>query len=121
MADYPSEYQLDVVLRDGGGARIRPIRADDGDLVKAFFEKLGPESRYYRFFQVKHTLEPAEIEYFTHVDYQGRMALIALQDGEMIAVGRFTSPNWAVPVATTFAVSPLPKPRLIVTSRPLEA
>ncbi|HEU4894876.1 MAG TPA: GNAT family N-acetyltransferase, partial [Acidimicrobiia bacterium] len=89
MAEYPSEYELDVVLRDGGGARVRPIRPDDGDLVRAFFERLGPESRYYRFFQVKNTLEPSEIEHFTNVDYHDRMALIALHEGEMIAVARY--------------------------------
>lgn len=89
MAEYPSEYELDIVLRDGGGARIRPITPDDGDLVKAFFEKLGPESRYFRFFRVKNTLEPSEIEHFTHVDYHDRMALVALHEGEMIAVGRY--------------------------------
>jgi len=89
MAEYPSEYELDVVLRDGGGARVRPIRPDDGDLVRAFFERLGPESRYYRFFQVKNTLEPKEIAHFTNVDYYDRMALIALRDGEMTAVGRY--------------------------------
>lgn len=89
MAEYPSEYELDVVLRDGGGARVRPITPDDGERVKSFFEKLGPESRYYRFFRVKNTLEPSEIEYFTNVDYDSRMALIALLDGEMIGVGRY--------------------------------
>jgi RimJ/RimL family protein N-acetyltransferase len=89
MAEYPSEYELDVVLRDGGGVRVRPITGDDGDLIKAFFEKLGPESRYYRFFRVKNTLEPEEIEHFINVDYDDRMALVALHDGEMIAVGRY--------------------------------
>lgn len=89
MAEYPSEYELDVVLRDGGGARVRPIRADDGDLVRSFFERLGPESRYYRFFQVKHTLDDFEIRHFTHVDYDDRMALVALYEGEMVAVGRY--------------------------------
>ena len=89
MAEYPSEYELDVVLRDGVGARVRPIRPEDGDLVRAFFEKLGPESRYYRFFQVKSTLEPSEIAHFTTVDYHDRMALIALHEGEMIAVARY--------------------------------
>ncbi len=89
MTEYPSEYELDVVLRDGGGARIRPIRPDDGELVKAFFERLGPESRYYRFFQVKHTLEPEELAHFINVDYDDRMALVALHDGEMVAVGRY--------------------------------
>lgn len=57
--------------------------------MRAFFEKLGPESRYYRFFQVKRTLEPSEIEFFTNVDYDDRMALVALHEGEMIAVGRY--------------------------------
>ena len=89
MAEYPAEYELDIVVRDGGGARIRPIRPDDGELVKAFFEKLGPDSRYYRFFQVKRTLEPAEIDYFTNVDYSDRMALVALLDEEIIAIGRY--------------------------------
>jgi acetyl coenzyme A synthetase (ADP forming)-like protein len=89
MASYPSEYELDVVLRDGGGARIRPIRPDDGELVRRFFEKLGPESRYYRFFQVKKTLEPAEIEHFTNVDYSNRMALVAVLGGEIVAIGRY--------------------------------
>jgi acetyl coenzyme A synthetase (ADP forming)-like protein len=89
MAEYPSQYELDVVLRDGGGARVRPIRPDDTELIKEFFEHLGPESRYYRFFQVKKTLEPSEIEYFTNVDYRDRMALVALVDGRLIAIGRY--------------------------------
>ncbi len=89
MAEYPSEYELDVVLRDGGGARIRPIRPEDGDLVRAFFEKLGPESRYYRFFRVKNTLEDSEVSHFVNVDYHDRMALVALLDGELVAVGRY--------------------------------
>ena len=88
-ADYPSQYELDVVLRDGGGARVRPIRQDDAEHIRSFFERMGPESRYYRFFRVKNTLEPKEIEHFTNVDYHDRMALVALQDDEMIAVGRY--------------------------------
>ncbi len=86
---YPSEYELDVVLRDGGGARVRPIRPDDAAHVRAFFERLGPESRYNRFFRVKNTLEEAEVRHFTTVDYRDRMAFIVLVDDEMIAVGRY--------------------------------
>lgn len=105
MAEYPSEYELDIVLRDGGGARVRPIKPEDGDLVIEFFEKLGPESRYYRFFRVKNTLEPDEIEHFTSVDYHSRMALIALLDGEMIGVGRYdVDPNEPTSAEVAFAV-----------------
>ena len=89
MAAYPSEYEFDVVLRDGEVAHVRPIRPNDGQLLIDFFETLGPESRYFRFFRVKRSLEPEEVEYFTHVDYDDRMALIALIDGRMVAVGRY--------------------------------
>ena len=89
MADYPSEYELDVALRDGGGARIRPIKPGDGHLLVEFFERLGPESRYFRFFRIKETLEPKEVEYFTNVDYSDRMALIAVLDGRMIGLASY--------------------------------
>lgn len=89
MAEYPSEYELDIVLRDGGGARVRPIKPDDGDLLRSFFERLGPDSRYFRFFKIKKILSDDEVDYFTHVDYHDRMALVAVLDGEIVAVGRY--------------------------------
>ncbi|MEX0865623.1 MAG: GNAT family N-acetyltransferase [Acidimicrobiia bacterium] len=89
MADYPSEYELDVVLRDGGVARVRPIRSGDAEGARAFFERLGPESRYFRFFSVKQTLTHEEISHFTNVDYYQRMALVALHEGEIVAVGTY--------------------------------
>jgi hypothetical protein len=89
MAEYPSEYELDVVLRDGSGARIRPIKPEDADGAMRFFERLGPESRYFRFFKVKKDLTPEEVTYFTNVDYDDRMALVVEQEGEVVAVGRY--------------------------------
>lgn len=89
MAEYPSEFELDIALRDGGGARVRPIRHDDGPLLVDFFERLGPESRYFRFFRIKETLDPKEVEFFTHVDYSDRMALIAILDGRMIGLASY--------------------------------
>ncbi len=89
MAHYPSEYELDVMLRDGGVARIRPIRPEDAAGARAFFERLGPESRYFRFFSVKQSLSDREVENFANVDYDDRMALVALSGGEMVGVGRY--------------------------------
>ena len=86
---YPSEYELDVVLRDGGGARIAPIIPDHAADLVDFFERLGPQSRYYRFFSIKESLEPSEVEYFTTVDYSSRMALVAFADNAMVAVARY--------------------------------
>ena len=89
MASYPAEYELDVVLRTGETVQVRPITPDDGDLLIAFFELLGPESRYFRFFRVKQDLNPEEVRFFTNVDYHNRMALVVLDDDRMIAVGRY--------------------------------
>jgi acetyl coenzyme A synthetase (ADP forming)-like protein len=89
VAEYPSEFELDVALRDGGGARIRPIKPEDGPLLVEFFERLGPESRYFRFFRIKETLEPKEVAFFTNVDYSDRMALVAIHDGKMIGLASY--------------------------------
>jgi acetyl coenzyme A synthetase (ADP forming)-like protein len=89
VAAYPSEYELDIVTRAGETVRVRPITPDDGELLVDFFERLGPESRYYRFFRVKTSMPPEEVEYFTTVDYSTRMALIAIYDGRMVGVARY--------------------------------
>lgn len=89
VAEYPSEYELDVVLRDGAGVLIRPIRPDDADLFMDLFDRMGAESRYFRFFRVKDSIDEKEIAYFTSVDYEKRMALVALSQGRMIGVGRY--------------------------------
>jgi|FLYL01.1.fsa_nt_gi acetyl coenzyme A synthetase (ADP forming)-like protein len=89
MIEYPDEYELDIVLRDGEVVHVRPIKPDDGPRLVDFFERLGPQSRYFRFFRVKKTLDPEEVEYFTHVDYDRRMALVVLKGGRIIGVGRY--------------------------------
>lgn len=86
---YPAEYELDLVLRNGEVGRFRPITPGDADELVALFETLGQESRYYRFFRVKDTLSPAEVEYFTTVDYEHRMAFVVFLDERMVGVGRY--------------------------------
>lgn len=106
MADYPAEYELDIVTRTGEAVRVRPITPDDADLLVDFFERLGPESRYYRFFRVKTSLPPEEVAYFTTVDYATRMALVALYDGRMVGVARYdSSPEHPDRAEVAFSVS----------------
>ena len=106
MADYPSEFELDVVLRDGETVQVRPITPDDGPLLVDFFERMGPESRYFRFFRVKQSLPPEEVEFFTNVDYDNRMALIVLDGDSMIAVARYDrESNGSARAEVAFAVA----------------
>ncbi len=89
MPDYPKEYEFDAVLRDGGIVHIRPIRPDDKEALLAFFERTGPESRYFRFFRSKNRLSSEELIYYTNLDYERRMAFVAVEDGELIGVARY--------------------------------
>ncbi len=86
---YPDHWEADVVLSDGGTAHLRPIRADDAGLLREFYTRLSPESIYYRFFSPRPRLTEREVQHFTTVDYDDRVALIATIGGAMVAVVRY--------------------------------
>lgn len=86
---YPHHWEADVVLADGGTVHIRPILPSDAEAHRAFFERLSPETRYYRFFSPKPHLTDAEVTHFTTVDFRDRVALVALLGDRIIAVARY--------------------------------
>ena len=99
MSAYPSEYELDVVLRDGAVAHVRPIKPSDQQALSDFFDRTGPESRYFRFFRTKTRLTPKELRYYTEVDYRRRMAFVVVADGDLVAVARYDRPTPSEPGA----------------------
>jgi acyl-CoA synthetase (NDP forming)/RimJ/RimL family protein N-acetyltransferase len=86
---YPSHWEADVVLRDGGTARIRPITAEDADRLVSFYEQVSDESKYYRFFAPYPRLSAKDVHRFTHHDQVDRVGLAATVSGEFIATVRF--------------------------------
>ncbi|MGH3240760.1 MAG: GNAT family N-acetyltransferase [Spirillospora sp.] len=86
---YPDQWEADVVLSDGGTAHLRPIRTADKELLRDFYARLSPESIYYRFFSPRPRLSERDIEHFTGVDHDRRVALIATIGEEMVAVVRY--------------------------------
>ena len=89
MGTYPSEFEVDAVLRDGHVSQIRPIRPDDKAALVDLFEHTSSESRYFRFFRAKDQLTDKELDYFTEIDYDHRMAFIAFVDDVVVAVARY--------------------------------
>jgi RimJ/RimL family protein N-acetyltransferase len=85
---YPSELEGDVPT-SVGTVHVRPIRPDDGPALVAFHEGLSPQSQYLRFFHAHPHLTAAEVERFTHVDYERRLALVVEREGELVGVGRY--------------------------------
>ncbi|MEU6949341.1 GNAT family N-acetyltransferase, partial [Streptomyces sp. NPDC046316] len=86
---YPDHWEADVVLRDGGTARIRPITADDAERLVSFYEQVSDESKYYRFFAPYPRLSAKDVHRFTHHDFVDRVGLAATVGGEFIATVRY--------------------------------
>ncbi|MGW3387253.1 GNAT family N-acetyltransferase [Streptomyces cinereoruber] len=86
---YPDHWEADVVLRDGGTARIGPITTDDADRLVSFYEQVSDESKYYRFFAPYPRLSAKDVHRFTHHDFVDRVGLAATVGGEFIATVRY--------------------------------
>jgi GNAT superfamily N-acetyltransferase len=96
MAECSRGFDLDVVLDDQVVVTLRPIRPTDAGREQRFFRRVSTESAYRRYFHFKQQLTSEEIRYLTTIDYDKRMALIALHDGEMVGVARYD----VIPAAT---------------------
>ena len=70
---------------------IRPIRADDKEILVGGLHRLSPESRYRRFFAPKAKLSATQLRYLTDVDHHTHEALVAIdpRTGEGVGVARF--------------------------------
>ncbi|MEV6952885.1 GNAT family N-acetyltransferase [Streptomyces sp. NPDC051183] len=86
---YPAHWEADVVLRDGGTARIRPITTEDAGRLVSFYEQVSDESKYYRFFAPYPRLSDRDVHRFTHHDFVDRVGLAATIGGEFIGTVRY--------------------------------
>ena len=93
VPDLPSHWEADVLLLDGGTARIRPSRPDDADLLVGLFDSMSDESKYMRFFSPKAHLTEAEIDRFVNADQDQRVVLVATLGEEMIGTGGYDRMN----------------------------
>ena len=87
-----ASYHHSETLPDGNIVELRAIRPDDRDKLHEEFLKLSKATVRDRFFSVKLDLTPAELTYFTEVDFDHHLALVAeLVSGttrQAAAVGR---------------------------------
>jgi len=83
------DVEGDVLLADGSTAHVRAIAPEDADALRAFHARLSPESVMLRFFGPHPRLSDAEVERFTRVDGEDRLALVAERGGQLVAVARY--------------------------------
>jgi GNAT superfamily N-acetyltransferase len=84
--------------------RMRPIRPDDEERLADFHAHLSPETIRRRFFNAHPALSPKELDRFTHVDGDLRLAVVAVEDDEIIGVGRYESVPGTDDVEAAFVV-----------------
>ena len=100
---YPAQLEGEMKTRDGRVVKVRPIRPEDAGREKRFFEGLSERSRFQRFMQYMRELPPKMLARFTQLDYDRELALVALWQDEIVAVGRY-APN-ADGVSAEFALA----------------
>jgi acetyl coenzyme A synthetase (ADP forming)-like protein len=86
---YPSGWEADVVLSDGGTVHLRPIIPDDADSLVAFHARLSERTRYLRYFGAYPRIPQRDLARFSVVDHRDRVALLALLGDDVVAVGRY--------------------------------
>ena len=86
---YPSEWESDVVLADGGTAHLRPLRRDDADKLLDFFTRLSDRSRMLRFFAPVSPQTARRAALLDEVDYDKTFRIVAELGDDLIAVGTY--------------------------------
>jgi acyl-CoA synthetase (NDP forming)/RimJ/RimL family protein N-acetyltransferase len=83
----PTPFVRDVILRDGSVLRLRGPGAQDEPAIKAFFDRLDPESRYLRFHG--HVRSDRVAAHYAAADGENRVALLAHREGDIVAVAGY--------------------------------
>jgi acetyltransferase len=87
---YPKEWERSISLRDGRRAFVRPVRPEDEERFREFFEKITPEDLRLRFFAPVRDFSHAFLARLTQLDYARAIAFVAFdeQTGEMMGAVR---------------------------------
>lgn len=90
IAPYPQEWEQTLVLKEGREVFVRPVRPEDEDLFKTFFEAVTPEDLRLRFFAPVRDFSHRFLARLTQLDYARAIAFTAIDpdDGSLLGVVR---------------------------------
>lgn len=78
--DDARRYHARERLADDSTLLIRAINRDDAAALEAGFRQLSPQSVHQRFFESRRQLSQAEIEFYTHLDFDRHVGLAGFVD-----------------------------------------
>jgi acetyltransferase len=87
---YPKEWERHIKLRNGRSAFVRPVRPEDEEEFRRFFEKITPEDLRLRFFAPVRDFSHTFLVRLTQLDYARAIAFVAFDEetGEMMGAVR---------------------------------
>ncbi|ASP36113.1 bifunctional acetate--CoA ligase family protein/GNAT family N-acetyltransferase [Labrenzia sp. VG12] len=90
IAPYPQEWEQTLTLKGERNVFVRPVRPEDEDLFKAFFEAVTPEDLRLRFFAPVRDFSHRFLARLTQLDYARAIAFAAIdpEDGKLLGVVR---------------------------------
>ncbi len=95
-----------VVLRDGSAITIRPLTTGDVVAIAAWFDGLGPETRYARFLAGVAMLDDRTRWQLAQVDHRDHEALTAVTPGgAVVGIARYIRPPQASTAEVAVAVA----------------
>ena len=89
MSRYPSEWEADVLLADGGVVHLRPVRPDDGDAVQAMHGRLSAETVENRFFEATARVLDRDLDTVLAADHDRLVVLVATLGEQVIGVSYY--------------------------------
>ncbi|HEY7186808.1 MAG TPA: GNAT family N-acetyltransferase [Vicinamibacterales bacterium] len=105
VSAYPSQYESDVVLRDGSTLHLRPIRPDDADGLHGLYDRLSPDSLRFRFFSVPRSSDE-EVSRLLATDYANQFVLVAEAGSRLVGSAMyFRDPRCPAHAEVAFAIA----------------
>lgn len=90
---FSPDFKRDFLLRDGALLRVRALRPNDRDKLRALYDRCSPETLRYRFLYSIKTLSDSMLDRLINVDGAQNLALVITvgenQDERIVAVGRY--------------------------------
>ncbi len=97
-AGYPAEWEFDGLLRNGEAVVVRPIRPAEAPALVGLGGATSPGTHQHVLL-ASPVLSPEAAARFSQVDYDVRMAFVALVSDELVGLASYDRPDMRVPAA----------------------
>jgi hypothetical protein len=88
-AGYPPEWEFDGLLMNGEAVVVRPIQSADAPALVSLHAIVSPDTLHRHVLLDQPALSLAAATRFSEVDYDARMAFVAVVSDELVGLGSY--------------------------------